>query len=229
MDLGIVRIEIAGGFEMSLSEHAVFDGTEAVDAPLIVGYGLSELELDWRLGVEAVDDFFAELLVGGHVFGGENDDARSETVTEGVHDGTGPPLSRLWPRAGRGVHGRGLLGQFSLTRSISLCVGSSGIRPDRFAVLREALGCVFLRRRHDYSDLRFICTIREGSWSVKALILLIELLVNVLRLSGIWRNGAKRACGSAKPIANRPQVYQPAPPATPPSGGSAGGRWRRRR
>ncbi len=89
MDFGAGAIEIAGGFEMSQAEHAVFDGTDSVDAPLIVGDGLGELALDRGLRVEAVDDFFGEGLVGVHVFGGEHDDARGEAMAQGVHAGTG--------------------------------------------------------------------------------------------------------------------------------------------
>jgi hypothetical protein len=41
---------------MTQAEHAVFDGPDAVDTPLIVGDGLSELALDGCLRVEAVYD-----------------------------------------------------------------------------------------------------------------------------------------------------------------------------
>jgi hypothetical protein len=47
---------------------------------LIVSDGLGELALDRRLRVEAVDDFFREGVIGVHVFGGEDDDARGESV-----------------------------------------------------------------------------------------------------------------------------------------------------
>jgi hypothetical protein len=66
------------------AEHAVFDGPDAVD-----GDRLGEVALDRRLRVEAVDDFPGEGLVGVHVFGGEHDDTRSETVAKSVHAGTG--------------------------------------------------------------------------------------------------------------------------------------------
>jgi hypothetical protein len=42
---------------MTQAEHAVFDGPDAVDTPLIVGNRLCELALDRRLRVEAVYDF----------------------------------------------------------------------------------------------------------------------------------------------------------------------------
>ena len=58
MNIGVLRVEVAGSFEMRLGEHAVFDGTNPVDAPLIVGDRLRELALDGGLRVEAVDDFF---------------------------------------------------------------------------------------------------------------------------------------------------------------------------
>ena len=89
MDLGAGTVEIACGFEVAHAEHAVFDGTDTVDAPLIVGDGLGELSFDRGLRVEAVYDFFGEGLVGVHVFGGEHDDARSEAMAERVHAGTG--------------------------------------------------------------------------------------------------------------------------------------------
>jgi len=78
-------------------EHAVFDGADPVDAPLIVGDRLRELALDRGLRVEAVDDFFGELVVGGHVFRWEDDNARGESVAQGVHAGTG------FTRWGRGT------------------------------------------------------------------------------------------------------------------------------
>src|ERR1035438_1459405 len=89
MDFGGGAIEVAGGFEMAHTEHAVFDGPYTIDAPLIVGDGLGKLALDRGLRVEAIDDFFGECLVGVHVFGGEHDDARGEAVAKGVHAGTG--------------------------------------------------------------------------------------------------------------------------------------------
>jgi hypothetical protein len=96
MDFGGWAIEITRRFEVAHAEHAVFDGPYTVDAPLIVGYRLGELTLDWGLGVEAVDHFFAEGMVGVHVFGREHDDARGESVAEGVHAGTSLALWSSW-------------------------------------------------------------------------------------------------------------------------------------
>ena len=48
---------------MHFGEHAVFDGPDAIDAPLIIGDGLGELTLDGRAGAEAVDDFLSEGLI----------------------------------------------------------------------------------------------------------------------------------------------------------------------
>jgi hypothetical protein len=45
------------------------------------------------LRIEAVDDFFREDAVGGHVFGGERDYAYSEAMAQGVHAGAGAALS----------------------------------------------------------------------------------------------------------------------------------------
>ena len=73
-------IEIGRGFEMAHAEHAVLDGADAIDAPLIVGDGLGELALDRSLRVEAVHELFGECVVSVHVFRGEHDDARSEAV-----------------------------------------------------------------------------------------------------------------------------------------------------
>ena len=87
MDFGVVGLEIARGFEVTLGEHAVFNGTNTIYSPLIVGYGLGELTLDRGLRVEAVDDLFGKCVVSGHVFRGEDDDARSESMTQSVHAG----------------------------------------------------------------------------------------------------------------------------------------------
>ena len=74
---------------MAHTEHAVFNGTDAVDAPLIVCDRLSELALDRGLRVKAVDDFFGEGVVSVHVFRGKDDDARGKSVAQGVHFGAG--------------------------------------------------------------------------------------------------------------------------------------------
>jgi hypothetical protein len=58
MNIGMLGVEVACVFKMRVGEHAVFDGANAVDAPLIVGDGLGELALEGRLRAEAVDDFF---------------------------------------------------------------------------------------------------------------------------------------------------------------------------
>jgi hypothetical protein len=51
---GMAGIEVARGFKIAHAEHAVFNRSDAVDAPLIVGDRLGELALDRRLRVEAV-------------------------------------------------------------------------------------------------------------------------------------------------------------------------------
>jgi hypothetical protein len=96
VDFGVIGVDVASIFEMTDAEHAVFDGRDAVNAPLIVGDGLSELALDRRLRVQAVDDFFGECIVGVHVLGREHDDARGESVAECVHAGAGTALRRSW-------------------------------------------------------------------------------------------------------------------------------------
>jgi hypothetical protein len=101
VNLGMAEIDVARGFEMAHAEHAVFDGPNAVDAPLIVGDRLGELALDRGLRVEAGHDFPREFPVGVHVFRGEDDDARGEAVAQGVHAG-----------AGFAWRGRGALGFF---------------------------------------------------------------------------------------------------------------------
>ena len=88
----MIGVEVSRAFGMPGGQHAVFDGTDAIDAPLIVGDGLGELALDGRLRVEAVDDLLREGAVSGHVFGGEHDDARSEAVAQGVQAGAGAAL-----------------------------------------------------------------------------------------------------------------------------------------
>jgi hypothetical protein len=95
MDFRAWAIEIACGFEVAHAEHAIFDGADAIDAPLIIGDGLGELALDGRLRVEAVDDFFRKRVIGGHVFRGEHDDACGEAMAKGVHAGTGAALRGL--------------------------------------------------------------------------------------------------------------------------------------
>ena len=72
---------------MARGEHAVLDGTDSVDAPLIVGDALGELALDGSLRVEAVGNFFGERATGGHVFAGEDDYPRGEAVPEGIEAG----------------------------------------------------------------------------------------------------------------------------------------------
>jgi len=94
MEFGVVGVEVACGFKMTHAEHAVFDGTDPIDAPSIVGYGLGELALDGSLRVEAVDDLFGECFVGIHVFAGQHDDTRGEAVTQCVHAGAGAALRR---------------------------------------------------------------------------------------------------------------------------------------
>ena len=69
------------------SEHSVFEGFDAVDAPLVVSRGLGELSFDRGCRVEAVGIFFGEGEVDGHVFGGQDDDVSGEAVAEGVEAG----------------------------------------------------------------------------------------------------------------------------------------------
>jgi hypothetical protein len=88
VDFGMLRIEIAGSFRVSEAEHAVFDGPEAVDAPLVIGNGVGELAFEGCLGIEAVNDFAGELLVSGEVFGGEHDDACGDAMAAGIDFGT---------------------------------------------------------------------------------------------------------------------------------------------
>jgi len=95
VDFGVIGIEIARGFEVTHAEHAILDGADAVDPPLIVGYRLGELALDRSLRIEAVDYFLGECLVSSHVFAGEDDDARSEAVGAGRSCWSGPgPAAR---------------------------------------------------------------------------------------------------------------------------------------
>ncbi|MDP8981088.1 MAG: hypothetical protein M3O35_10905 [Acidobacteriota bacterium] len=88
MNLRALGVELAGVFGVRLSEHAVLDGADAVDAPLIVGDGLGELPLDGSSGREAVDEFLGERSISRQIFGGEYDDSRSKTVAECVQAGT---------------------------------------------------------------------------------------------------------------------------------------------
>ena len=58
VDLGVIDIDVGSGFEMAEGEHAVFDGADAVEAPLRVDEGLGILAFDGGFGVETVEEFF---------------------------------------------------------------------------------------------------------------------------------------------------------------------------
>jgi hypothetical protein len=45
---------------------------------------LGQLALDGRLRAEAVDDFFGERVIGGHVLTGKDNDSRREAVAQCV-------------------------------------------------------------------------------------------------------------------------------------------------
>jgi hypothetical protein len=87
VDFGMVDVDVAGFFEVAEGEHAVFDGADSVQAPLGIDESLGELAFDGSFGFEAGEEFCPEGLVGGEVFGGEDDDASGESVAEGVEAG----------------------------------------------------------------------------------------------------------------------------------------------
>ena len=88
VDLGVIGRDVGGGFHVAECEHAVFDGADAVEAPLGVDEGLGVLALDRRFGGETLEEFFGEGLVGFEVFFGEDDDASGESVAAGVDRGS---------------------------------------------------------------------------------------------------------------------------------------------
>ena len=87
MDLGVVRLDPAGFFDMTEREHGVFDGTYAVQTPLGVAEGLSVLAFDGRFGREIRHELGAEAHVGIHVFPRHDDDAARQPVTHRVQGG----------------------------------------------------------------------------------------------------------------------------------------------
>jgi hypothetical protein len=75
-------LELAALALVAEREHVVLDGAGAVQTPVVLGNGVSELLFHGRFGFEAVDDPAAEAVVRFAVFGGEDVDLASEAVTE---------------------------------------------------------------------------------------------------------------------------------------------------
>ena len=70
-------------------EHVVFDGAGAVETPAIFRDGLGELAFHRRFGIEAVDEFGAEDVVGCAVLVWQEADVARQAVAEIVPAGVG--------------------------------------------------------------------------------------------------------------------------------------------
>ena len=89
IQLGVAgSVGIGDAAEFAQGEHAVFDGVDAVEAPLLVGDGLGEFALEGSLGVEGADEVLGEGLVGGAVLAGKDDHAAGEAVAGSIVGGT---------------------------------------------------------------------------------------------------------------------------------------------
>ncbi|MDP8983269.1 MAG: hypothetical protein M3O35_22060 [Acidobacteriota bacterium] len=84
----MLGVKVTERAEVPFGEHAVFDGPDAIDAPLIVGDGLGELALHRGAGVEAVDQVLGEGLISIQILSGKHYDAGSEAVAQRVQAGS---------------------------------------------------------------------------------------------------------------------------------------------
>jgi hypothetical protein len=87
--VGLGATGLFGGiFALVEGEDGVFQGAGAVEAPAVLGDGLSEIELESAGGGEGFADAIAVLRESLLVFRGLKDDLASEAVAEGVEGGT---------------------------------------------------------------------------------------------------------------------------------------------
>jgi hypothetical protein len=68
---------------ITAGEDGVFEGPGAVEAPLVLGDGLGEVEFEGADGCEGSADGFAVFLEGGLIFRGVDDDLAGEAVAKG--------------------------------------------------------------------------------------------------------------------------------------------------
>lgn len=79
-----VREVVGDGFELGQSEDIGFERGDAVQAPVGIGDELGELIFECADGFEFAADGGGEVLVGLHVFGGEDDGSGGEAMLECV-------------------------------------------------------------------------------------------------------------------------------------------------
>src|SRR5271165_4043466 len=81
------RVDLIFEIDGAEGEQGLLHSAEAVETPGAVGDGLDQLALHSGLGLEVVEEAAAEFVVGGAVFGGDDDGLAGEAVAEGVHAG----------------------------------------------------------------------------------------------------------------------------------------------
>ena len=85
--VAVVSDESSECAEMAKSEDAGFEGAGALEAPMVFGVGLSEIDLQRAYGVEGFADAGAVFVEGFVLVGGEKLDLAGEAVTIGVEPG----------------------------------------------------------------------------------------------------------------------------------------------
>jgi hypothetical protein len=86
VDTGVFGFDfVAERAELAIGEHVFFDGFEAVETEVVVGYGLGELEFYFAYGVETLDVGFDEGVHGFAVFVGHDNGQAREAMLEAVH------------------------------------------------------------------------------------------------------------------------------------------------
>ncbi len=98
--------EFAGVSFDAQGEDIVFDGFDAVEAPVVVGDAVGELDFEEAFGVEFGEEGGVVLVVGIAVFFGQEGGLAGETVAEAVEAGPG--------FAGRGGGAGGVGGVFAV-------------------------------------------------------------------------------------------------------------------
>jgi hypothetical protein len=90
VDAGVFGLDLGSERpDFSVGEHVFFDGVEAVEAEVVEGYGLGEMEFDRADGVEVPDVGSDEGVLGFLVFFGHDDGEAGETMLEAVQAAEG--------------------------------------------------------------------------------------------------------------------------------------------
>jgi hypothetical protein len=106
--IGQGDVDFAALAFLAEGEHVVLYGAGAVETPAIFGYGIGELVLQGRFGLEAVGELATERVVGFAIFGGQDVDLAGESVTEIVPAGVGFAFWGSWACRAQGVAAVGL-------------------------------------------------------------------------------------------------------------------------